>query len=87
MTESPKLKVSFRLFVLNVLGAMLAGVGLIGVMGQGGVIHPSLAHRGFAALLLLVGVLAMAWFIIDLFQRIAAHRARHPMPSSDSQEH
>lgn len=69
-----KLKVSFKLFVLDIIGAMLAGFGLLGVVGEGGQVHPWLADPLHGAILLASGLGLMAWFMIDLLKRIRAQR-------------
>lgn len=72
--SQPKLKVSFKLFVLDIIGAVLAGFGLLGVVGEGGQIHPLLADPRLAALFLLVGIGLMAYFMVDVFKRIRVQR-------------
>ncbi|QDQ28197.1 hypothetical protein FNU76_18615 [Chitinimonas arctica] len=78
MEPTRKLKVSIRLFGLNVLGAVMAAVGLVGVQGQGAVLHPVLAMPALGWGLLLAGFGLMAWFMVDVFKRIRAQQsARH----------
>ncbi|PHV12997.1 hypothetical protein [Chitinimonas sp. BJB300] len=69
-----KLKVSLKLFVLDIIGAILAAFGLLGVVGEGGQVHPWLADRAHGAILVVVGLGLMAWFMFDLFKRIRAQR-------------
>lgn len=77
MEPSAKLKVSFKLFVLNVIGALLAGVGLVDVLGQGAVLHPGFTAAWLGWAMMLVGFGLMAWFMVDIFKRVRVQqRAR-----------
>ncbi|MEH6459527.1 hypothetical protein [Chitinimonas sp. JJ19] len=78
MEPAPKLKVSFKLFVLNVFGSVLAAFGVVGLQGEGAQIHPVLAQKELAWACLLIGLALMSWFMVDIFKRIRAlQAARH----------
>ncbi|QNM95600.1 hypothetical protein [Chitinimonas koreensis] len=76
MEPTPRLKVSFRLFALNLLGSVMAAFGMLGVGGNGAAIHPLLALPAVSAGLLCAGLALMAWFMFDLFKRIRAQRGQ-----------
>lgn len=72
--QQPKLKVSFKLFVFDIIGAIMAAFGLLSVVGEGAQVHPWLADPVHGAILLLAGLALMGCFMFDLFKRIRAQR-------------
>lgn len=72
MEPGGKLKVSFRLFVLNVIGALLAAFGLASLVGPA---DSALVSRWLAVFLLLLGLGLMGWFMVDIFKRIRAQQS------------
>ncbi|HEY9103007.1 hypothetical protein [Chitinimonas sp.] len=72
MEPGGKLKVSFRLFVLNVIGALLAAFGLASLVGQA---ETALVPVWLAVLMLLAGLGLMGWFMVDIFKRIRAQQS------------
>ncbi|GAB3250101.1 hypothetical protein [Chitinimonas naiadis] len=75
MEPGRKLKVSLKLFVLNVLGALLAALGLSALVGRGTNLHPLLSAWWVGLVLLLVGLVLMGWFMVDIFKRIRAQQS------------
>ncbi len=72
--QNQKLKVSLKLFVLDIIGAIMAAFGLLSVVGEGGQVHPWLVDKTHGAVLMIVGLSLMAWFMFDLLKRIRAQR-------------
>ena len=81
MDDTPKLRLSRRLIALNILGAMLVAVGMLGYTGVVFSALPSWAAALVSTILLVVGLGLMAWFMFDLMKRIRTlDRARaHPL--------
>lgn len=72
MEPDAKLKVSFKRFVLNIVGAVLAGLGVWQLQDGRNVMDSALGGA-----CLLAGVALMVWFLVDIFKRIrAAQSAR-----------
>ncbi len=72
-----KLKLSRKLFVLDIIGAVLAGIGMLSLMGEGATVHPVLTDTRVGLLMLVVGLGLMVWFMVDVLKRIrAAQSAR-----------
>jgi len=66
----PKLRLSRRLFALNILGAVLAALGMLGYTGVIFAGLPSWTAILISTILLVVGLGLMAWFMFDLVKRI-----------------
>jgi hypothetical protein len=65
MEATPKLKLSFRLFLLNLLGAVLMATGVYQLAAWQG--------RWLAGIgLLLSGMVLVMLFLVDVFKRIGA---------------
>ncbi|WP_269533389.1 hypothetical protein [Chitinimonas sp. BJYL2] len=69
-----KLKLSRKLFVLDIFGAVLAGLGMLSLMGEGAQVHPVLADPVIGGVFVVIGVGLMAWFMLDVLKRIRAAR-------------
>jgi len=78
--DEPKLRLSRRLFALNILGAVLAALGMLGYTGVVFAGLPSWAAMLGSTILLVVGLGLMAWFMFDLVKRIRALNRERAQP-------
>lgn len=73
MEPQPKLKVSFRLFLLNVAGVLAFEAGIYCWFDQGQA--PSAFSRLAGSALMVMGAALVAVFMNDLFKRVRAQHA------------
>ncbi|MBV8465834.1 MAG: hypothetical protein JO218_07785 [Burkholderiales bacterium] len=70
MNDTPRLKLSRKLFFANVLGTVMVAVGVASLAGGTAQFLPILGNRLLDGLLLMAGFALMGWFLVDLFKRI-----------------
>jgi hypothetical protein len=70
--EEAKLRIPLKWVVVDAIGALLAGVGVLGLVGSGEPVLPFLANRGAALALVALGVLLMALALGKILNRLRA---------------
>ncbi len=75
--DPPKLKIPLDWVIVDAIGALVAALGVLGLTGGGASLHPLLADRTVAGLLLVVGMALMAIALVKILQRMRAS-ARAP---------
>lgn len=68
--EQPKLKIRLDWVIVDVIGALLTGLGLAGLMGGGEAIVPLLADRGIAMACVVIGVALMGVALIQILRHM-----------------
>jgi cbb3-type cytochrome oxidase subunit 1 len=75
--DPPKLKIPLDWVIVDAIGALVAALGVLGLTGGGESLHPLLANRTVAGLLLVAGMALMAVALMKILQRMRAS-ARAP---------
>ncbi|MFC4159220.1 hypothetical protein [Chitinimonas lacunae] len=73
----PGLGLSWRLVALDVVGALLAGLGMLGLAGGGGWLPPWLTDKTVAGALFGAGLGMMAYFFVVLMKKIRTAQRKH----------
>jgi hypothetical protein len=75
--DEPKLRIPLKWVVVDALGALLTGLGVLGLAGSGEPALPILASRAAALALVALGVLLMAIALVRILGRLR-DSARRP---------
>jgi hypothetical protein len=71
--EQPrKLKIPLDWVIVDAIGALVAAAGVLGLTGGGASLHPLLANRTVAGLLLVTGMALMAIALVKILARMRA---------------
>ena len=70
MSNSNKARLSPFEHILAILGALLVGVGWFAVFGDGAVIHPQLANKALAWMIMVAGLVLSAGLSMHLVLRL-----------------
>ena len=73
-TATTRLRLSRKMALINAVGAVLLGLGLTSLLGEGHALHPLLASRTIGGILCLAGTGLTGWFTVDLLKRIQARQ-------------
>jgi hypothetical protein len=78
MTEEdpPRLAIPFDWVIVDAIGAVITAVGVLGLTGGGGAIHPLLGDRLVAGACVVIGIGLMAIALVKILQRMRASAQR-----------
>jgi hypothetical protein len=72
----PRLAIPLDWVIVDAIGAVVTGLGVLGLAGGGAAIHPLLDHTAIVAACVVVGVATMGLALVRILQRMRASASR-----------